>query len=81
MEIVRQLLEEGWTIKPEDLAHISPYLSEHSNRFGEYSIHDLGIQPYEHGPKLTSTTRSWTSASPSARRRASDRRVGVSQAA
>ncbi|MFD4370220.1 Tn3 family transposase [Streptomyces sp. NPDC058486] len=24
-EIVRQLLEEGWEIGPEDLAHISPY--------------------------------------------------------
>ncbi|MFJ9034435.1 Tn3 family transposase [Streptomyces sp. NPDC102274] len=36
-EIVRQLLEEGWEIDPEDLAHISPYLTEHINRFGEYS--------------------------------------------
>lgn len=26
-EIVRQLLEEGWEIDPEDLAHISPYLT------------------------------------------------------
>ncbi|MFD9426258.1 MULTISPECIES: transposase [unclassified Streptomyces] len=58
-EIVRQLLEEGWTIEPEDLAHISPYLTEHSNRFGEYSTHELGIQPEAR------TTRSWTSTSPS----------------
>ncbi|MGX8904724.1 Tn3 family transposase [Streptomyces netropsis] len=36
-EIVRQLLDEGWTIEPGDLAHISPYLTEHINRFGEYS--------------------------------------------
>ncbi|MFE2738203.1 Tn3 family transposase [Streptomyces sp. NPDC059349] len=28
-EIVRPLLEEGWEIDPEDLAHISPYLTEH----------------------------------------------------
>ena len=35
-EIVRQLLDEGWEIDPEDLAHISPYLTEHINRFGEY---------------------------------------------
>lgn len=34
-EIVRQLLEEGWEIDPEDLAHISPYLTEHINRFGQ----------------------------------------------
>ncbi|WP_281155757.1 Tn3 family transposase [Streptomyces sp. HYC2] len=51
-EIVRQLLEEGWTIDPEDLAHISQYLTEHINRFGEYSTHELGIQPEAYDPKL-----------------------------
>ncbi|MFH8224618.1 Tn3 family transposase [Streptomyces sp. NPDC018057] len=51
-EIVRQLLEEGWEITPEDLARISPYLTEHINRFGEYSTHELGIQPDAYGPKL-----------------------------
>ncbi|MFF9322446.1 Tn3 family transposase [Streptomyces sp. NPDC014728] len=51
-EIARQLLEEGWTIDPEDLAHISPYLTEHINRFGEYSTHELGIQPEAYDPKL-----------------------------
>ncbi|MFF4456651.1 Tn3 family transposase [Streptomyces goshikiensis] len=51
-EIVRQLLEERWTIDPEDLAHISPYLTEHINRFGEYSTHELGIQPDAYDPKL-----------------------------
>lgn len=39
-EIVRQLQEEGWTIDPEDPAHISPYLTEHIRRFGEYSTHE-----------------------------------------
>ncbi|MFF4606515.1 Tn3 family transposase [Streptomyces sp. NPDC001339] len=51
-ELVRQLLEEGWEIDPEDLAHISPYLTEHINRFGEYSTHELGIQPEAYDPKL-----------------------------
>ncbi|MEU9367159.1 Tn3 family transposase [Streptomyces avermitilis] len=51
-EIVRQLLEEGWEIDPEDLAHISPYLTEHIKRFGEYSTHELGIQPEACDPKL-----------------------------
>ncbi|MFD5039312.1 Tn3 family transposase [Streptomyces sp. NPDC058377] len=37
---------------PEDLAHISPYLTEHINRFGEYSTHELGIQPDAYDPKL-----------------------------
>lgn len=45
-EIVRQLLEEGWEIAPEDLARVSPYLTEHLQRFGEYSTHELGIQPH-----------------------------------
>lgn len=51
-EIVRQLLEEGWEIDPEDRAHISPYLTEHIDRFGEYSTHELGIQPEAYDPKL-----------------------------
>ncbi|MEU8138926.1 Tn3 family transposase [Streptodolium elevatio] len=51
-EIVRQLLEEGWEIDPEDLAHISPYLTEHVKRSGEYSTHELGIQPEAYDPKL-----------------------------
>ncbi|OZV77437.1 hypothetical protein CA850_23515 [Micromonospora echinospora] len=51
-EIVRQPLEEGWVIDPEDLAHISPYLTEHINRFGEYSTHELGIQPDAYDRKL-----------------------------
>jgi hypothetical protein len=51
-EIVRQLLEERREIDPEDLAHISPYLTEHINRFGEYSTHELGIQPDAYDPEL-----------------------------
>ncbi|MFI5621161.1 Tn3 family transposase [Streptomyces sp. NPDC051567] len=51
-EIIRQLLDEGWEIGPEDLAHISPYPTEHINRFGEYSTHELGIQPEAYDPKL-----------------------------
>ncbi|WP_406403881.1 Tn3 family transposase [Streptomyces uncialis] len=51
-EIVRQLLEEGWEIGPEDPAHISPYLTEHINRFGGYSTHEVGIQPEAYDPKL-----------------------------
>jgi hypothetical protein len=53
-EIVRQLLAEGWEIDPEDLAQVSPYLTEHIQRFGEYSTHELGIQPeaYDRGRRL-----------------------------
>ncbi|MFW3464226.1 hypothetical protein ACN24M_02400 [Streptomyces microflavus] len=38
-------------VGPEDLAHISPYLTEHVNRFGEISTHKLGIHPAAYGPK------------------------------
>lgn len=51
-EIVRQLQEEGHVIDPEDLAHISPYLTEHIRRFGEYSTHELGLQPEAYDPHL-----------------------------
>ncbi|MFG3550969.1 Tn3 family transposase [Streptomyces sp. NPDC047725] len=44
-EIVRQLPEEGHVVDPEDLAHISPYLTEHIRRFGEYSTHELSLEP------------------------------------
>lgn len=39
-------------MEPEDLARISPYLTERVNRFGEYSIHELGIQPEAYETKL-----------------------------
>ncbi|MBT2401420.1 Tn3 family transposase [Streptomyces sp. ISL-100] len=51
-EIVRELQAEGWPIEPEDLAEISPYLTEHIMRFGEYSTHELGIVPDAYEPKL-----------------------------
>ncbi|MEU2900558.1 Tn3 family transposase [Streptomyces sp. NPDC001273] len=45
-------MEGGWEIEPEDLARISPYLTEHINRFGEYSTHELGVRPDAYDPKL-----------------------------
>ncbi|MCX4768630.1 MULTISPECIES: Tn3 family transposase [unclassified Streptomyces] len=44
-DIVRELQAEGWKIEPEDLAEISPYLTEHIMRFGEYSTHELSDAP------------------------------------
>ncbi|WP_426368959.1 hypothetical protein [Streptomyces sp. E-08] len=38
--------------RPGGPAHISPYLPEHINRFGEYGTHELGIQPDAYEPKL-----------------------------
>ncbi|MFJ5157218.1 hypothetical protein ACIQCF_37990 [Streptomyces sp. NPDC088353] len=50
--IVRLLLEAGWDIAAEDLGRISPYLTEHINRFGEYGTHELGIRFEAYAPKL-----------------------------
>ncbi|MEW2486546.1 hypothetical protein [Streptomyces sp. NPDC048411] len=36
---------------PEDLAHVSPYLTEHIKRFGEYSTHELAIEPEAYDSK------------------------------
>jgi len=44
--------EAGWEIDPEELVQVSPYLTEHILRFGEYRTHELGIQPEAYGPKL-----------------------------
>ncbi|UXX91220.1 transposase [Streptomyces sp. AD2-2] len=51
-EIVRQLQEEGHVINRGDLARISPYLTEHIRRFGEYAPHELGIEPEAYDPHL-----------------------------
>jgi hypothetical protein len=32
--VARELQAEGWIIEPEDLARVSPYLTEHIMRFG-----------------------------------------------
>ncbi|GAV41726.1 Tn3 family transposase [Streptomyces acidiscabies] len=50
--VVRELQAEGWKIEPEDLAEISPYITENVKRFGEYSTHELGIIPDAYEPHL-----------------------------
>ncbi|SHM43677.1 Tn3 family transposase [Streptomyces yunnanensis] len=42
---MRELQVEGRPVDPLDLAQVSPYLTEHIKRFGEYSTHELGIIP------------------------------------
>jgi hypothetical protein len=51
-DVVRQLQAEGETVEPEDLAQISPYLTEHIMRFGEYSTHELALEPEAYEPHL-----------------------------
>jgi hypothetical protein len=44
-DVVRQLQAEGEIAEPEDLAQTSPYLTGHIMRFGEYSTHELALEP------------------------------------
>ena len=49
---VRELQAEGWKVEPEDLAEVSPYLTEKIMRFGEYSTHELDLPPEAYEPHL-----------------------------
>ena len=42
--ILKQLEREGWTIRQEDLAFLSPYMTRTLKRFGDYHL-DLGRAP------------------------------------
>lgn len=43
-DVCHDLIQEGHTITAEDLSHISPYMTEHLKRFGEYVL-DLNRRP------------------------------------
>ncbi|MFF4394889.1 Tn3 family transposase [Streptomyces sp. NPDC001480] len=51
-DVVRQLQAKGWVIDPLDLAQISPYLTEHVNRFGVCSTHETGVTPEDYDTHL-----------------------------
>ena len=50
--VIRQLIEEGWVITQEDLASLSPYLTESIKRFGDYIIEALASPPEAFDPHL-----------------------------
>lgn len=52
MEVVRELQAEGWQITGEDLAAISPYLTDHIMRFGSYATTELTARPDAFDPHL-----------------------------
>ncbi|MFJ3921574.1 Tn3 family transposase [Streptomyces sp. NPDC090022] len=51
-DAVRQLQAEGEVMDPLDLAQISPYPTEHVNRFGVYSTHGRGSAPEDYDTRL-----------------------------
>lgn len=43
-DVCHALIQEGHTITEQDLSHMSPYMTEHLKRFGEYVL-DLNLRP------------------------------------
>lgn len=52
MNMVREFQAEGWEITGEDLAAISPYLTDHIMRFGTYVTTELTVRPDAFDPHL-----------------------------
>ncbi|CAN5116261.1 hypothetical protein BH24ACT1_BH24ACT1_08680 [soil metagenome] len=52
MAVLRQLLAEGRTVDPGDVAAMSPYITERIKRFGEYAIDGLADPPEAFDPLL-----------------------------
>ncbi|HEY0688417.1 MAG TPA: Tn3 family transposase, partial [Kribbella sp.] len=52
MDVVRQLVAEGWTITADQLAALSPYLRSHITRFGAYATDELALIPAAFNPML-----------------------------
>ena len=52
MDVVRELVAEGWTITAAEHAALSPYLRAHISRFGAYAIDELTHRPEAFNPVL-----------------------------
>jgi len=52
MEVIRQLVAEGWQVTAEDLPQLSPHLTSHILRFGAYATDELHIPPDVFDPAL-----------------------------
>jgi hypothetical protein len=37
--VLQELIDEGYPVTPEIIARLSPYKTEHINRFGHYELH------------------------------------------
>ncbi len=43
--IIRNLMDGGFTVSPEDLKRLSPYQTAHIKRFGDYTVDLSQIPP------------------------------------
>lgn len=53
-DIIRDLVAEGWDITAAQLAQLSPYITEHINRFGVFATDSLRTRPAAFDPQLAS---------------------------
>jgi hypothetical protein len=56
MEVIRQLVAEGWQVTAEDLAQLSPCLTSHILRFGAYATDELQTRRRCSTPLWTGST-------------------------
>jgi hypothetical protein len=52
MAVIRQLIAEGWVVDPDDMATMSPYVTERIKRFGDYATDGLSEPPEAFDPHL-----------------------------
>lgn len=52
MDVIRRLQDEGHPVDAADLTQISPYLTEHIKRFGDYATDEITLTPDDFDPHL-----------------------------
>lgn len=50
-EALEQLKQRGYPVQSEDVAHLSVYITEHLQRFGEYTLKLRPVAPLTHQEK------------------------------
>ena len=50
-EALEQLKQRGYPVQSEDVAHLSAYMTEHLQRFGEYTLKLRPVAPLSHPGK------------------------------
>jgi len=57
---IEELVSQGYPVNKADLAYLSPYMTRHVKRFGDYTIHtDLAPGPIRHDLSLTRNSPGW----------------------
>lgn len=46
--VLRDLIAEGFEVRPQDIATLSPYLTNHIKRFGEYTLSEQALLDFTH---------------------------------